>query len=73
MERSERLAARVDALAAALRAAGVSDAASSRLLETASKAVLQALTLELLLAPAAAPASSAEPDTPALPAVPLAA
>lgn len=61
-ERSELLAARVDALAAALRAGGVPDAAASRLLETASRAVLHALTLEQLLAPAptTAPVAAAE-------------
>jgi hypothetical protein len=66
-ERSERLAARVDALAAALRAAGVGDETASRLLASASTAALKALALELLVAePAAArnpkPVPAAEPD-----------
>ncbi|HLX32654.1 MAG TPA: hypothetical protein VKR79_07785 [Gaiellaceae bacterium] len=52
-ERSERLAARVDALAAALHECGVPDEEAFRLLGHASTAVLQALTLELLFAPAA--------------------
>ena len=68
-QRSELLAARVDALARALRASGVADAAASRLLEAASSAVLHALTLELLLAPEPARAvAPAEPQRdPALP------
>jgi SOS response regulatory protein OraA/RecX len=49
-ERSERFAARVDGLASALRAAGVSEEDASRLLTLASEAVLNALTLELLVA-----------------------
>jgi hypothetical protein len=61
-ERSNSLAARVDALGAALRASGVSEAASARLLEAASTAVLHALTLELLWAPeAAVPAVESQP------------
>ena len=47
--RADALAARVDALAAALHASGVSEEAAERLLTQASAAVLQALTLELLL------------------------
>lgn len=39
---------RVDALAEALRAGGVSEEASAELLSQASSAVLQALRLELL-------------------------
>lgn len=72
-ERSELLAARVDALASALRAGGVPDAAASRLLEAASAAVLHALTLELLLAPEPAPAPAVEPAEPVETEVPLAA
>lgn len=49
-ERSARLVARIDALAAALHASGVAEEAASRLLAHASTAVLQALTLEALLA-----------------------
>jgi hypothetical protein len=47
--RADSLAARVEALAAALRASGVPEETSARLLSQASAAVLQALTLELLL------------------------
>lgn len=46
--RAERLVERVDALAEALRAGGVSEEASAELLSQASSAVLQALRLELL-------------------------
>jgi hypothetical protein len=49
LERSERLAARVDALASALHAGAVAEDAAARLLAHASTAVLQALTLEALL------------------------
>jgi hypothetical protein len=69
-ERSERLAARVDALASTLQAAGVSEEDASRLLTLASEAVLHALTLDLLLAErrpqprsAPEPAPTAEPRT----------
>ena len=48
--RANRLAERVEALAEALRASGVSDEASAQLLTQASAAVLQALRLELLVA-----------------------
>ena len=48
--RADRLAARVEALAEALRAGGVSEEASARLLTNASAAVLQALQLELITA-----------------------
>ncbi len=67
-DRSERLAALVDGLGAALRTSGVADDAASRLLENASAAVLDALTLDLMLpddspAPVAAPVEerAAEP------------
>jgi hypothetical protein len=46
--RADGLVTRVDALAQALRACGVSDEASAQLLSHASAAVLQALRLELL-------------------------
>ena len=46
--RADALAARVEALAEALRAGGVPEEASARLLSRASAAVLQALNLELL-------------------------
>jgi hypothetical protein len=48
--RADRLAARVEALAEALRAGGVPEEASARLLTHASAAVLQALRLELITA-----------------------
>ena len=47
--RADGLAARVEALAEALRAGGVSEEASAQLLSNASAAVLQALRLELLV------------------------
>jgi hypothetical protein len=51
--RADGLVERIDALAEALRAGGVSDEASAELLSQASSAVLQALRLELLVEPAA--------------------
>jgi hypothetical protein len=48
-QRSDRLAARVEALAAALRDSGVPEATSTELVSRASAAVLQALSLEVLL------------------------
>jgi hypothetical protein len=62
--RAEALAARVEALAEALRAGGVPEDASARLLSNASAAVLQALRLELLVderRPAATPKRSLVP------------
>ena len=62
-DRSERLAALVDGLGAALRSSGVAEDAASRILENASAAVLDALTLELMLPddpPARRVAASAE-------------
>lgn len=50
--RADRLAARVEALAEALRAGGVSEEASAQVLSHASAAVLQALRLELIFAEA---------------------
>jgi hypothetical protein len=47
--RADELAARVEALAAALRDSGVPEEASAQLLARASTAVLQALRLELLV------------------------
>jgi hypothetical protein len=47
--RADGLAARVEALAEALRAGGVSEEASAELLSHASTAVLQVLRLELLV------------------------
>jgi hypothetical protein len=46
---ADRLAARVEALAEALRAAGIAEEASAELLSHASAAALQALRLELLV------------------------
>lgn len=48
--RADALAARVEALAEALRVAGVAEDASAQILSRASAAVLQALNLELLTA-----------------------
>jgi hypothetical protein len=48
---ADRMAARVEALAEALQASGVSDEASAELLSSASAAVLQALRLEVLVEP----------------------
>ena len=47
--RADGLAARVEALAEALRTSGASDEASAQLLSQASAAVLQALRLEALV------------------------
>jgi hypothetical protein len=58
-ERADGLAARVEALAEALHAGGVSEEASAQLLSRASAAVLQALRLELLV-DQAEPADEAE-------------
>ncbi|HJQ75315.1 MAG TPA: hypothetical protein VJ814_10525 [Gaiellaceae bacterium] len=54
---ADRLAARVDALAEALRAGGVPDETAAQLLSHASAAVLQALSLELLVERHARPAA----------------
>jgi hypothetical protein len=51
--RADGLVERIDALAEALRAGGVSEEASAELLSQASSAVLQSLRLELLVEPAA--------------------
>jgi hypothetical protein len=70
-DRSDRLASLVEGLGAALRESGVADDATSRLLESASAAVLDALTLDLMLAgdpPAVVTAPVEEPTVePALP------
>lgn len=73
-DRSERLAALVDGLGAALRSSGVADDAASRVLESASAAVLDALTLDVMLAddPPAHVTASAEPSA-TEPMLPLAA
>lgn len=65
-DRSERLASLVEALGSALRSSGVPDDAASRVLEKASAAVLDALTLDLMFPDdAAAPRGSASDDRPA--------
>ena len=72
-DRSERLASLVDGLSAALRDSGVADDAASRLLENASAAVLDALTLDLML-PDDPPMPATAPEEPsAEPVLPLAA
>jgi hypothetical protein len=52
-QRSDRLAARVEALAAGLRDSGVPEETSAELMSRASAAALEALSLELLLEPPA--------------------
>jgi len=72
-DRSVVLTDRLDALARALRAAGVAPAASARLLGAAAAAAMDALALDLILADApAAAVQAAEPHRDAQP-VPLAA
>jgi hypothetical protein len=69
-DRSERLAALVDRLSAALRSSGVAEDAAARLLANASAAVLDALTLDCMLAddpPVAAPVAEPAIAEPALP------
>ena len=61
-----RIASRLDALASALRAAGLGPERTSHLLETAATAAFDALALEALLEPpleprAAEPAPATEP------------
>jgi hypothetical protein len=75
-ERSEHLASLVDGLGAALRSSGVADETASRLLESASAAVLDALTIDLMLAgdPPLVPAAASVVEQPAAEsALPLAA
>ena len=75
-DRSDRLAALVEGLGAALRSSGVAEDATSRLLENASAAVLDALTLDLMFTddPPAPRVSSAPVGEPAAgPLLPLAA
>jgi hypothetical protein len=68
--RADALAARVEAFAAALRAGGVSEETSERLLSQASSAALQALTLELLLEQAG-PTAASQPGPTFAPETPL--
>ena len=74
-DRSERLASLIDGLGAALRSSGVADDAASRLLEHASAAVLDALTLDLMLPddPPVPVAARPVEEPPVEPALPLAA
>jgi hypothetical protein len=74
-DRSDRLAALVEELGAALRSSGVSDDAAARMLENASAAVLDALTLDVMLTDdSPAPRVSTRASKPAPePVVPLAA
>ncbi|MGH2977904.1 MAG: hypothetical protein ACRDKC_05975 [Gaiellaceae bacterium] len=58
--RADGLAALVEGLAAALHAAGTEEETAARLLSKASMAVLQVLTLELLLEPPRPAAVTAE-------------
>jgi len=63
-DRSNRLSARIEGLASALRASGADPEAASRLLGDAAAAALQALTLDLLLErpqPVAPVETAAEP------------
>jgi len=62
-DRTAILSNRVDALARALRAAGVDPRASERLLGAAAAATMDALALDLILAetPPAAPAAEPQP------------
>lgn len=55
------LCERIDALADALRAAGVSPERSARLLSTAATATMAAVTLDALLEPPLAPVAVVEP------------
>lgn len=73
-DRAERLASLVDGLGAALRKSGVTDDAASRVLASASAAVLDALTLDVMLADDSAAVPTAPAEQPeAEPALPLAA
>jgi hypothetical protein len=58
-DRADGLAARVEALAAALHASGIPEETAARVVGRASAAVLQALTLELLLDRREPPAAGA--------------
>ena len=73
-DRSERLASLVDELGAALRGTGVSEEVASRLLGSASAAVLDALTLDFMLSEESpAPVATPVEHAPVEPALPLAA
>jgi len=61
-DRSGVLTDRLDALARALRAAGVAPAASAHLLGAAAAAAMDALAIDLILAEAPAPAQAAPPQ-----------
>jgi len=62
--RADALAARVEALAEALRASGVRQDASAQLLSHASAAVMQALNLEALRVSGLPPAVERDPPPP---------
>jgi hypothetical protein len=64
---------RIDALAAALRAAGVEPEQASRILSSAAAAAMHAVTLDALLDMAAAPIPDERAETPAQQPVRLAA
>ena len=73
-DRSERLASLVEGLGAALHGSGVPEEAASRLLASASAAVLDALTLDMMLpdhGPDPVPAPAEQPEVE--PVLPLAA
>lgn len=74
---AERITERLDALAAALREAGVAPERSAGLLSAAAEATMHAVTLDLLLderqPPAGAPERRGERPRTAEPPVPLAA
>ena len=59
--RADALAARVEALAEALRASGVREEASAQLLSHASAAVIQALNLEALRTTGLPPTAEQDP------------
>ncbi len=69
MDTAARLAARLDDLASSLARSGAPPAEAQRLLESASLATLQAVSLDLLTAPRAAP-NAHEHKAPALEPVP---
>ena len=73
-DRSERLASLVEGLGAALRGSGIADDAASRLLENASAAVLDALTLDVMLSDDPPAHAATRVEEPAVePVLPLAA
>lgn len=65
MPSPETLAERMDALAAALRDAGVPQDRAARLLGSAAEATMHALVLDAVLDENAAPTAAPEPERPA--------